>query len=201
MDNKSSFLFQSKPYVMKKSDEAKRLGNDKYEGYCIELIEKLATMLNFQYEFKLQRDAKYGSPINAGKTIWNGMLGEINKGEGDLAVTDLTMTEEREMAFDFTSPFMILGIAILYEQPKPEDPDYTSFLKPFHYRVWGCLFASFILVSITMFIAGRMSDDDWENPYPCIEEPDRLHNILSIKNCVWFAMGSLFQQGSDIAPQ
>jgi glutamate receptor, ionotropic, invertebrate len=185
---------------MRKINYEKLKGNDRFEGFGVELIEKLAAMLDFTFRFQMYEGTSYGKYDN--KTgEWDGMLGELNKYRADLAITDLTITAERESAFDFTSPFMILGISILYQQPKAEDPDLTSFLKPFSYGVWMCLFGSFILVSISLFIAGRLSSEDWENPFPCIEEPDVLHNQLTIKNCIWFAMGSLFQQGSDIAPR
>lgn len=189
---------------MIRSSQIALQGNDRFEGYGIELIEKLSEILHFKYEFKLQADNEYGKVIREtsdGTKIWNGMLGELNADRADLAVTDLSITADREEAFDFTLPFMILGISILYEQPKAKDPDWKSFMEPFGYGVWLCLLAGFIFVSISLYIAGRMSPDEWENPFPCIEEPDELHNQLSIKNCVWFAMGSLFQQGSDIAPK
>lgn len=181
---------------MSKESKEQLKGNDRYEGYGIDLIEKLSELLGFAYEFRLHQGTNYGENKSG---EWNGMLGELNKNRADLAVTDLTMTAEREAAFDFTLPFMILGISILYEQPKTEDPDLTSFLKPFSYEVWSCLFGCFILVSLSLFITGRMSPEDWENPFPCIEEPEVMHNQLNIKNCVWFSMGALFQQGSDIA--
>lgn len=104
-------------------------GNDRYEGYGIELIEKLAELLSFTFEFRLQEDKNYGKVIDNTTDLWDGMLGELNKGTADLAVTDLTVTAQREASFDFTSPFMTLGISILYEKPKAEDPDLTSFLK------------------------------------------------------------------------
>lgn len=46
----------------------------------------------------------------------------------------------------------------------------------------------------------RCSPYEWTNPYPCIEEPDHLENQFSLKNSLWFTIGSLMQQGSDIAP-
>lgn len=119
--------------MIKKSQVALQ-GNERFEGYGIELIEKLAEILQFKYEFKLQADNKYGKVIKesaSGVKIWDGMLGELNADRADLAVTDLSITADREEGFDFTLPFMILGISILYEQPKAKDPDWKSFMEPF----------------------------------------------------------------------
>jgi glutamate receptor, ionotropic, invertebrate len=164
------------------------------------LIEKLADILGFEFEFKLQEDKNYGKYDNE-TGEWNGMLGELNKSRADLAVTDLTITAERESAFDFTSPFMTLGISILYEKPKAEDPDLTSFLKPFSYGVWSCLLGCFILVAISLFVMGRMSPQEWFNPYQCIEKPTVMHNLLTLKNCIWFTIGVMFMEGTEIAPR
>lgn len=47
------------------------------------------------------------------------------------AITDLTMTAERESAVDFTTPFMNLGIGILFRKPKPPEPKVFAFMLPF----------------------------------------------------------------------
>lgn len=48
--------------------------NDHYEGYCIDLLEKIASICNFTYEIKLVDDGYHGSFVN-GK--WNGLVGEL----------------------------------------------------------------------------------------------------------------------------
>lgn len=42
---------------------------------------------------------------------------------------------------------------------------------------------------------------EWKNPHPCNADPDELENTLAIYNAIWHNIGSLMQQGSDIAPQ
>lgn len=49
----------------------------------------------------------------------------------DFAITDLTITAERERAVDFTTPFMNLGISILFRTPKQPEPKLFAFLLPF----------------------------------------------------------------------
>jgi glutamate receptor, ionotropic, invertebrate len=193
-------------------------GNDRYEGFGIELIDTLATKLGFNYTFKIQEDGAYGSP-NKDTGQWDGMIRELMDDRADLAITDLTITAEREAAVDFTmvssfenhlehfelifffQPFMTLGISILFEKPKKEDPSLFSFLQPFSTGVWGCLFACFFMVTLSLFVMGRMSPEEWDNPYPCIEEPEVLINQFSFKNAMWFSIGALLQQGSEIAPK
>lgn len=175
-------------------------GNDQYEGFGIELIDSLASKLGFNYTFQIQQDGEYGKP-DKDTGEWNGMIRRLMDDEADLAITDLTITAERESAVDFTMPFMTLGISILFEKPKKEDPSLFSFLQPFSGGVWGCLFACFLLVTVSLFVMGRLSPEEWDNPYPCIEEPEVLINQFSFKNAMWFSIGALLQQGSEIAPK
>jgi glutamate receptor, ionotropic, invertebrate len=107
----------------------------------------------------------------------------------------------RESATDFTMPFMNLGISILYEKPKKESPKLFSFLSPFSGEVWIWLCGALIVVSLSLFIMGRLSPSEWDNPYPCIEEPEVLENQFSFRNAIWFSIGALLQQGSEIAPK
>jgi ionotropic glutamate receptor len=189
-----------KPYGMLKETVQKLHGNDQYEGFAIDLIQELSRMLGFNYTFKLQEDSVYGS-LNKKTGEWNGMLREVMEGRADLAITDLTITSERESAVDFTMPFMILGISILYEKPKKEPPEMFSFMSPFSDEVWLCLGVAFVGVTLSLFVMARLSPAEWDNPYPCIEEPDVLENQFNLQNSVWFAIGALLQQGSEVAPK
>ena len=47
----------------------------------------------------------------------------------------------------------------------------------------------------------RLTPYEWENPHPCVDEPEELENELTLHNCFWHNWGSLMQQGSDIAPK
>lgn len=120
--------------------------------------------------------------------------------QADLAIADLTLTEDREKVVDFTLQFMNLGIGILYRKPEPVPPSLFMFISPFSTSVWLMLGLAYFLVSLSFFVMGRLSQSEWHNPYPCIEEPEYLINQFSIRNSLWFTIGSLMQQGSEIAP-
>ena len=189
----------SHPYGMLKRSADTMVGNDRYEGFGIDIIQELSKMLGFNYTFEVQGDNVYGS-YSKQKKKWTGMLGKIIAGEADLAITDLTITSEREAAVDFTMPFMNLGISILYRKPMKTPPSLFSFLSPFSAGVWWYLIGAYILVSVALFVVGRLCPAEWNNPYPCIEEPEELENQFTFKNSLWFTIGSIMQQGSEIAP-
>lgn len=54
--------------------------NERFEGYNVDLIEKLSEILGFKYKFKWVYDEKsYGSYFEKTKT-WDGMIKEILEG-------------------------------------------------------------------------------------------------------------------------
>ena len=58
----------------KKSDKP-LYGNDRFEGYCLDLLKELSNILGFAYEVKLVTDGKYGAQNDKGE--WNGMVREL----------------------------------------------------------------------------------------------------------------------------
>ena len=100
---------------MYKKDATNFTGNDRFEGYCIDLLEKIASICNFTYTIKLVDDGYHGTLVN-GK--WNGIIGELVDKKADLAVAALTITSLREQFIDFSEPFLNLGISILYKVSK-----------------------------------------------------------------------------------
>nr|CAI5834720.1 unnamed protein product [Callosobruchus analis] len=164
----------TEPYGMLKNEIKPLLGNDRYEGFGIDLIQKLSEMEGFNYTFIVREDKKNGN-LDPKTNKWTGMIGDLLEYRADLAITDFTITSDREEAVDFTSPFMSLD-------------------------TWMALVVSFFVVSIALFIIGRLVPDEWTNPFPCIQEPEYLVNQFSFFNSVWFTTGSLMAQGSEIAP-
>lgn len=116
------------------------------------------------------------------------------------AVTDLTITAERERAVDFTTPFMNLGISILFRKASKPTPELFAFLLPFSRGVWLCLGLAYLGTSLLLYVVGRLCHEEWQNPYPCVEEPAALQNQFTLANALWFNLGAVLLQGSEIAP-
>jgi len=54
-------------------------GNDRYEGFGIDLIKELSEMSGFNYTFKIQEDFNSGY-IDDKTKKWTGMIGEVING-------------------------------------------------------------------------------------------------------------------------
>ncbi|XP_068238713.1 glutamate receptor ionotropic, kainate 2-like isoform X2 [Palaemon carinicauda] len=194
-----SFAFND-PYIMRKEGWEKLEGNDRFEGFCVDLLTEIASILKFNYTLVPVPQNLYGSRDRV-TGEWNGMIKELLEQRAEMAITDLTINFEREQAVDFTMPFMNLGISILYKKPQKMAPSLFSFLSPLSLEVWMYMITAYVGVAFLLYILARFTPYEWQNPHPCNPEPDTLENQFTLLNCLWFAIGSLMQQGCDFLPQ
>ncbi|KAJ8266748.1 hypothetical protein GJAV_G00134250 [Gymnothorax javanicus] len=153
------------PYVMLKKNHDQLIGNDKYEGYCVELAAEIAKHVGYNYTLEIVSDGKYGSRDTESK-MWNGMVGELVYGKADVAVAPLTITLVREEVIDFSKPFMSLGISIMIKKPMKSKPGVFSFLDPLAYEIWMCIVFAYIGVSVVLFLVSRFSPYEWQGEDP-----------------------------------
>uniref|UniRef100_A0A3B4XSP4 Glutamate receptor n=1 Tax=Seriola lalandi dorsalis TaxID=1841481 RepID=A0A3B4XSP4_SERLL len=188
------------PYVMLRQNHQELEGNDRYEGFCVDMLKELADILKFKYRIRLVGDGLYGVPGANG--TWTGMVGELISRKADLAVAGLTITAEREKVIDFSKPFMTLGISIMYRVHLGRRPGYFSFLDPFSPGVWLFMLLAYLAVSCVLFLVARLTPYEWYNPHPCLKgRCNLLINQYSLGNSFWFPVGGFMQQGSTIAPR
>lgn len=60
---------------MLKGNHQEMEGNDRYEGFCVDMLKELAEILRFNYKIRLVGDGVYGVPEANG--TWTGMVGEL----------------------------------------------------------------------------------------------------------------------------
>lgn len=60
---------------MLKGNHQEMEGNDRYEGFCVDMLKELAEILRFNYRIRLVGDGVYGVPEANG--TWTGMVGEL----------------------------------------------------------------------------------------------------------------------------
>ncbi|XP_075739149.1 uncharacterized protein LOC142784609 [Rhipicephalus microplus] len=145
-------LLQNAPYVMLKKSAHKLEGNDRFEGFCVDLLQEISATLGFRYRLKLVRDGAYGIRDSQGR--WNGIMRELVDIEADLAIGDLTITSEREQSVDFTMPFMTLGVSILYKKTE-QRRSLLFFLSPLSGDVWLCVAGACVAVSVILCCVAR----------------------------------------------
>lgn len=69
------FIIQEKPYIMLRENR-NLTGNDRFEGFCIDLLRRIAGQIGFQYTIQLVPDNMYGV-YDRQKKQWNGIVREL----------------------------------------------------------------------------------------------------------------------------
>ncbi|KAF7258319.1 hypothetical protein EG68_04684, partial [Paragonimus skrjabini miyazakii] len=113
-----------------------------------------------------------------------------------LAVASLTITYDRERVIDFTTPFMSLSLSVIIRKSN-QDPG-LQFTAPLSREVWFCVLIAYLVVSLTLFLLGRVTPHEWYPRHPC---SPAVENQFTLLNSFWFTVGSLMQQGCDISPR
>ncbi|XP_042347753.1 probable glutamate receptor [Plectropomus leopardus] len=170
------------PYTMSRGSEL--------EGYCIDLISELSKKLGFTYKLHLVKDSKYGTMDPSGN--WNGMIGEVIRGEADLAVAPLTLTAVREQYVDMSTPFMQTGIGFILRKDAEESS--FSLLSPFSTDMWVGILVAFLLTGLCIFLVGRISPTEWAEPHTEEHSFTLLHSF-------WYITGALTLQGAGPHPK
>ncbi|CAK8683546.1 unnamed protein product [Clavelina lepadiformis] len=193
------------PYVTLKKNWKQFEGNDRYEGFCIDLLQAINSITPIKYRIKIVSDGQYGSK-NETKGIWNGMIGELKYQKADMAVAPLTITSEREEAVKFTKPFMSLGISIMIKKPSMVTPHIFNFLEPLSIEIWFCILLSGIAVSVALYFVSILSPYEWHKESLLVDKDEEERDVdsiveFTIMNSFWFTLGSFVQQGSDLLPK
>ncbi|EFN81309.1 Glutamate receptor, ionotropic kainate 5 [Harpegnathos saltator] len=186
--------------VIKKDPAGQEMHNEEgkeiWEGYCIDFIQKLSEVMQFDYELVIPEDQDFGKKLPNGE--WNGLIGDLARGETDIAIAALTMTSEREEVIDFVAPyFEQSGILIVMRKPVRKTSLF-KFMTVLRLEVWLSIVGALTLTGIMIWILDKYSPYSARNnkqlyPYPCRE--------FTLKESFWFALTSFTPQGGGEAPK
>ncbi|KAK4475916.1 hypothetical protein MN116_001159 [Schistosoma mekongi] len=175
---------------------------DAWMGYCIDLLNHIASDVGFNYTVHITPDRQYGSGMDFGNgtIFYNGIMGELIREEADMAVAGFTITYEREKLVDFSTPWMTLGGSILFTRPKSQKPSLFSFLQPLSPQVWLYVGFTYLAVCLCLFVAARLSPHEWTATHPCEVDGDTRKNQFTLLNSFYYNVSALLNQGTELAP-
>ncbi|XP_028404593.1 glutamate receptor ionotropic, NMDA 1-like isoform X1 [Dendronephthya gigantea] len=125
-------------------------------GYCIDLLKLLMRDIGFSVRIHIVKDGKYGG-LDQTTGQWSGLIGEVSRGEADMAVSDLTITEQRSKVVDFTHPYMDAGMAVMVKVSRRERNDWTDFMDPFAASLWIAIIVCINITLLIMWLLERYS--------------------------------------------
>ncbi|KAM7307429.1 glutamate receptor ionotropic, kainate 2 [Ixodes scapularis] len=182
----------SPPFVMLKDGSEQYEGNQRFEGFCVSLLDKLAEVLHFDYKLQLVKPEKFGYEVSPGR--WTGLIGELVEGKVDMAAAPLTMTSKRSTVVEFTVPFMTLGIGLMAS--RQDETLVHSFLSPFSAATWCYLVLSLLAAMALLTLIGRLSPFEWDQ----VSET-RVDSEYTLGNAFWFLFSGFTFQRVTITPR
>jgi len=137
------------------SNDSESSDTSNLQGFCIDVLKELSKKTGIDYKIHLVKDGKYGA-LNKTTGQWNGMIGEVHRGEADIAVGPITLTSQRAEAVDFLPPFQRLELKFIVKRTFKTDQKYDafSFFHPFDSTWYYAIFISgFSLASYLAFLS------------------------------------------------
>ncbi|GFY63306.1 lig_chan-Glu_bd domain-containing protein [Trichonephila inaurata madagascariensis] len=134
------------------SKEFEVYGNEnahiKISGTEGKFADEIFAKMSINYDTVFPEDNEYGREIHGGN--WTGLIGMVKRGEADLAVGTLGISEDRFRVIDFSFPYTAdrLTFAVL----KPSQWLTTfGFFDVFDFPTWMLLLSSFFLSTVMFF--------------------------------------------------
>lgn len=116
-------------------------------GYNVEIFSQLQKWLNFTYTaYEPVNDTKYGSEVTTG--IFNGLIGQVQRLEADIAVADLTIEKSRREVVEFTYPVKVIFKALLIQHPGKASA-LDSYVRVISPSAWMALVLYLLIMSLT----------------------------------------------------
>lgn len=141
-------------------------GDKVWEGYCIDMLNKLSEKMLFTYE--IVTNDKFGERGSDGN--FNGLTGDLVRGDTDIIIAPLKMTAEREEMMDFVAPyFEQTGILIVMKKPIA-DTSLFKFMTVLRLEVWLSIVGALSTTAIMIWLVDRYSPYSSRNhiySYPC----------------------------------
>ncbi|XP_008520689.1 glutamate receptor ionotropic, NMDA 3A [Equus przewalskii] len=159
-------------------------------GYCIDLLEKLAEDMNFDFDLYIVGDGKYGAWKNG---HWTGLVGDLLSGSAHMAVTSFSINTARSQVIDFTSPFFSTSLSILVRTRDTAAP-IGAFMWPLHWTMWLGIFVALHITAIFLTLY------EWKSPFGMTPKGRNRSKVFSFSSALNVCYALLFGRTVAIKP-
>ncbi|XP_055947094.1 glutamate receptor ionotropic, delta-1-like [Argiope bruennichi] len=108
--------------------------------------------MDVPYEVVLPEDQEWGRLSSNGS--WTGMIGMIEKGEADLGIHFMTVTEQRSQVVDFSPVYKTEDVTFAIKKPG-RIPTSSAFIHPFQFSIWIVILVLIVLMPLAFRILIR----------------------------------------------
>lgn len=128
----------------------------------------LSIGLDLPYDL-ISTDATTGGGSRLPNGTWTGSIGMVQRGEADLVVMNMIITEERWKIVDFTYPHDTDSITFVTRKLK-KGPEIGAILHPFKLQVWIMLLVSVMTMNAVLYLFLRKK----------IAYPDVFFDVMAV---------------------
>lgn len=114
----------------------------------IQLADLVCQTLDIHCKILINPDHEFGRLLPDGN--WSGLIGMIKRGEADLAVSTIGMTEQRVKAVKFSYPIWISEITFITKKPEYSH-DIWTLIHPFSVEIWIILLIYFLILPFVLY--------------------------------------------------
>ncbi|GBL95866.1 hypothetical protein AVEN_227113-1 [Araneus ventricosus] len=98
-----------------------------------EVLQLLSSALDFKYQVLAPADEDWGNYL--GNNSWSGTIGMVYRGEADLAIGKISITESRASVLNYSYPYDIEVLTFGTKIPGLV-PKFAAFIWPFSWGLW-----------------------------------------------------------------
>ncbi|GFY53969.1 uncharacterized protein TNIN_126661 [Trichonephila inaurata madagascariensis] len=120
-------------------------GTTTFLGFQGRYLETILQGLNTQFQIITAEDRSWGQLLPDGN--WTGMIGKIQKGQANIAVYMMTMTESRLAVVDYSPAYTTEDVSFAIEKPGAL-PKSSAFLHTFDDFIWIATLTALIIFTI-----------------------------------------------------
>ncbi|XP_064646533.1 glutamate receptor U1-like [Lineus longissimus] len=193
--NGMNFRVTTLPYSYFQQNQSFPDGSFAIVGLVPDIVNILARSLNFTVTWVQPPDGYWGAPVGDGS--WNGMIGQVMRGEVDFAAAGHSITAARSAVVDFADAFFF-GASIIMVKTPGSLGRLLVYLAPLNTLVWICTIISIPVCSILLWLLMRASPF-YSNQDPCFY-PESF-KLLKFGPCLWYIFGCLWNQGQSTTPR
>ena len=163
-------------------------------GYCIDLLRLLMRDIGFFVSLRMVKDMKYGG-LDRATGRWSGLIGEVVRGEADMALADLTINQQRAEVVDFTHPYMDAGMGVMVKTFRRDKSNLTGFMHPFAMTLWVAIVVTINVVLLCLWLLERISPYGRRNRGKCRKQ-ECSFNIIETTWYTWSLVFQTFDAGT-----
>nr|AGJ51190.1 olfactory ionotropic receptor IR93a [Panulirus argus] len=174
--------------VFEEDDDGRVVG---YKGLMFEVLNELASKLNFSYVVRPPADGQWGVMDSSGN--WNGMVKMVSDGEVLIGVAAFSVSDQRMKAVNFTTTIDRQPYAFMIARPQ-ELSRVMLFMEPFANDTWILIAITVLIMGPILFLINRNS------PYYTYYDLYDGRGLFQLQNCSWYVYGAILQQGGTKLP-